>query len=84
MSIIPSHANPRDATAQQNRAQYDGLLATLRERLGAVAAGGGARHVARHHARGKMLARERVGPGGGDPHPGGGNTPRAGRGGGGG
>jgi hypothetical protein len=40
MSIIPSHANPRDATAQQNRAQYDGLLATLRERLGAVAAGG--------------------------------------------
>ncbi|MDB5653651.1 MAG: Propionyl-CoA carboxylase, partial [Tardiphaga sp.] len=35
-------------------------VAELRDRLGAVAGGGGAAATAKHRARGKMLARERV------------------------
>jgi acetyl-CoA carboxylase carboxyltransferase component len=38
----------------------EGLVAQLRERSAAVAAGGGMRAVERHRSRGKLLARERI------------------------
>ncbi len=55
MSVLPTRANPRDQGFRRNQAHYDALAATLRQRLAQAAAGGGERHVARHHARGKML-----------------------------
>src|SRR5881628_3717252 len=38
----------------------EALLSELRERTAHVAAGGGERSVERHHARGKLLARQRI------------------------
>ena len=58
--MIPTRVDARSETFQSNRAgmlerlaEIDGLLAQSR-------AGGGAKYVERHLARGKMLARERI------------------------
>ena len=44
----------------ENASWMRGLVAELRERESTVRAGGGPRSVERHHARGKLLARERI------------------------
>jgi len=46
---------------QRNSARMSELLAALRVREGAVKEGGGAEAAARHRARGKLTARERIG-----------------------
>ncbi|MCZ0734263.1 acyl-CoA carboxylase subunit beta [Phreatobacter sp. AB_2022a] len=46
-------------TAQAG-SEFEALVARLRGHLEAARAGGGAAQVARHHARGKILARERI------------------------
>lgn len=48
------------ATFRANAATYAEQTALLRARLAEVTRGGSAVHVARHHARGKLLARERI------------------------
>ncbi len=60
MTVLDSKASPRDERFQQNAAQYDGTLKTLRAALSHSLAGGGQAHVARHHNRGKLLVRDRI------------------------
>ncbi|HNT37886.1 MAG TPA: carboxyl transferase domain-containing protein [Rubrivivax sp.] len=48
------------ASPAQRQAQYEGLLATLRERMRWAQAGGGEKLHARHKARGKIAVRERI------------------------
>ncbi len=60
MSVLPNRVSPRGEPFRRNLAHYDALLATLRQRHAEAAAGGGPRHVARHHERGKLLARDRI------------------------
>jgi len=50
----------RDETFERRRERMETLVAELRERTAAVAAGGGERALERHRARGKLTARERV------------------------
>ncbi|MCP5367507.1 MAG: methylcrotonoyl-CoA carboxylase [Hyphomicrobiales bacterium] len=60
MGILTSAVDVRSDAFRANRAHYDGLLATLRDRLAACTASGRAELVARHHARGKILVRDRI------------------------
>jgi len=60
VTVLNSKASPRDERFQQNAAQYDGTLKTLRAALSHSLAGGGQAHVARHHDRGKLLVRDRI------------------------
>lgn len=48
------------ATARANREAMDSLVDTLRAKLNTVETGGGHVAAARHKARGKLLARERI------------------------
>ena len=60
MSAIRSTIAPGSAEFRANAEHSRVLLAELRERLRLVQAGGGPTAVARHRARGKLLARERI------------------------
>lgn len=57
---IGSRANRDDATFRRNEELHRELVADLRARLEAVAAGGGPRARQRHLERGKLLPRDRV------------------------
>ncbi len=57
---IQSAIDTASAEFRENADWMRGLIAELRGREAAVRAGGGARSVERHHARGKLLARERI------------------------
>src|SRR5438094_4095907 len=59
---MPLHSttDPTSADFKRNVDAMQVQVAELRDRLGAVAGGGGEASRARHTARGKMLARERV------------------------
>src|SRR5918999_5628423 len=50
----------RDETFERRRARMEQLVAELRERMDAVARGGGENAVERHRSRGKLTARERI------------------------
>jgi acetyl-CoA carboxylase carboxyltransferase component len=58
--ILETRVDRAAADFDANRARMEELVAGLRERTAAVAAGGGTEAVERHRSRGKMLARERV------------------------
>jgi 3-methylcrotonyl-CoA carboxylase beta subunit len=60
MPVLATRVDPASDGFAANRAAYDGLLATLRERYALVAAGGGAAMTKRHHERGKILVRDRI------------------------
>ena len=60
MAVLESHVERRGADFAENRAHMDRLVAELRTRIEQVKAGGGAEAVARHRARNKLLARERI------------------------
>ena len=57
---LGSAVQPSSAEFRANAEWMRGLVAELREREAAARAGGGERAVERHHARGKLLARERI------------------------
>lgn len=60
MAVLTSAVDPRSPAYLENR---DAMLARLAELDAAVAAalaGGGEKYVARHHARGRLLPRERI------------------------
>src|SRR3954452_6142625 len=59
MALLESRVERTDDFARRQD-RMEQLVAELRERSVRVAAGGGERAVERHHARGKLLARERV------------------------
>ena len=60
VATIQSSLDTRSEDYKANRAHYEGLLAGLRERAARAERGGGDEAIARHKARGKMPARERV------------------------
>jgi acyl-CoA carboxylase subunit beta len=60
MSVLASRLDPASATFRANRSANLRLLEEISEQLAQSRAGGGERYVARHRARGKLLARERV------------------------
>jgi acetyl-CoA carboxylase carboxyltransferase component len=58
--VLASRLDPRSEEFQANRRAMQEKLAMLAGLLERARAGGGERYVARHHARGKLLARERI------------------------
>jgi acetyl-CoA carboxylase carboxyltransferase component len=60
MSVLASRLDLASATYLANRSANLRLLEELSEQLAQSRAGGGERYVARHQARGKLLARERI------------------------
>jgi len=60
MRVLPTRV---DRSSEAYRVNYAGMqqqITLLREQLALASAGGGAKYVARHRARGKLLARERI------------------------
>jgi acetyl-CoA carboxylase carboxyltransferase component len=60
MSMLASRLDQASTTYRENRSANLRLLAEIEEQLALARAGGGERYVARHRARGKLLARERI------------------------
>jgi 3-methylcrotonyl-CoA carboxylase beta subunit len=60
MTRLPSQVDPRGAEFRANREAMSGLVADLRSRVAAVAAGGSPKAVEKHRSRGRLLARERI------------------------
>jgi acetyl-CoA carboxylase carboxyltransferase component len=59
-AVLRSRFDPGAAHAVANREAMLGRLAEIEALLARARLGGGARYVERHHARGKLLARERI------------------------
>ena len=60
MTVLDTAVNPRDPAYLQSRSAMLQRLADLEIALDAARGGGGEKAVTRHHARGKLLPRERV------------------------
>src|SRR5438552_1242410 len=60
MAVIKSHIDTTSPEYQSNRAVMTDLMAELRDRLDSVRMGGGPDDIAKHKARNKLLARERI------------------------
>src|SRR4051794_37727651 len=60
MDTLPTQIQPDTPAFRENAEATRALVAELRERLAQVRQGGGEAARARHTARGKLLARERV------------------------
>ena len=60
MALLPSGVDLSSEQHRLNDAHNRALAAELRQRLRVVQAGGGESAIARHRARGKLLARERM------------------------
>jgi len=60
LPVLPTHVDADAPEFRENAAIMRALVAQLRSRLRQVAQGGGEAAIARHRARGKMLARERI------------------------
>ncbi|HLA76647.1 MAG TPA: carboxyl transferase domain-containing protein [Vicinamibacteria bacterium] len=60
MTAIETHIDVESPDFRENLAQMDRLEADLKEKLGAVQAGGGPEAVKRHREQGKLLVRERI------------------------
>jgi acetyl-CoA carboxylase carboxyltransferase component len=60
MSVLESRIDTRSREFDTNATRMRELVHELREKLRAVRAGGGEEAIARHRARGKLTARERI------------------------
>jgi acetyl-CoA carboxylase carboxyltransferase component len=60
MTILETAVDPRAQSYVDNSAAMQHRLTELNEALEAARAGGGERYVTRHHARGRLLPRERI------------------------
>jgi acetyl-CoA carboxylase carboxyltransferase component len=60
VAIIESRVDTSSEEYAANRAHYEGLLAELRAKMARAERGGDDEAIARHRARGKLLARERI------------------------
>jgi acyl-CoA carboxylase subunit beta len=60
MTVLETAVDPRSPAHLENRGAMLQRLADLETALEAARAGGGEKNVTRHHARGKLLPRERV------------------------
>ncbi|MFI5840830.1 acyl-CoA carboxylase subunit beta [Catenuloplanes sp. NPDC051500] len=60
MAVLDTAIDPRNPTYQENRDAMLERLTVLANALDLARAGGGERHVTRHHARGRLMPRERI------------------------
>jgi len=60
MTVLRSTIDPTDPGFRARAEAYDGLIAQLEARLDWALAGGGKKLVERHHARNKVLVRDRI------------------------
>ncbi|TCT13432.1 3-methylcrotonyl-CoA carboxylase beta subunit [Tepidamorphus gemmatus] len=60
MAVLESRCDVNDPAFRENRRVYDGLIADLQAKYQWALGGGGEKMIARHHARGKILVRERI------------------------
>jgi 3-methylcrotonyl-CoA carboxylase beta subunit len=60
MPVLQSNINPNDEEFRANKAHFEALLQQYREALAWAQAGGGAEALAKHRARNKLTARERI------------------------
>src|SRR6266542_2692562 len=60
MPVLSTSVDPRSPSYVDNRAAMLARLAELDQALSDALSGGGEKYVSRHHARGKLLARERI------------------------
>ncbi|KAL9601585.1 MAG: hypothetical protein Q9219_002419 [cf. Caloplaca sp. 3 TL-2023] len=60
LSILPTTISTSSPTYKQNAAQYDNLMAQLRDLHGRIEKGGTEKARAKHVGRGKMLVRDRI------------------------
>jgi acyl-CoA carboxylase subunit beta len=60
MEVLQSRADTRSDAYRRNREAFLAQIALLEEQLAIVNAAGGEKYVARHHERGKLMARERI------------------------
>ncbi|HEV7128379.1 MAG TPA: carboxyl transferase domain-containing protein, partial [Ktedonobacterales bacterium] len=60
MAVIESHLDPSSTTYRENQNYFASLLDELRTRLDQIRTGGGEAAIAKHRARNKLLARERI------------------------
>ncbi len=60
MEILPTRVDTRSEGYRLNREAFLAQIDGLKQQLASVNAGGGAKHVARHRARGKLMVRERI------------------------
>ena len=60
MGVLRSEVDTTSQAYQRNYQVQRAAVTALNEQLAIVAAGGGDRYVNRHHARGRLLARERI------------------------
>jgi acetyl-CoA carboxylase carboxyltransferase component len=60
MDVIPSSVNLNDDEHRANREAMEAIMADYRTRLAQISLGGGEAALAKHKARGKMTARERI------------------------
>ncbi len=60
MAVLETNLDPLSSSAQDNRGAMLRRLTELEEALDSARSGGGQKYVTRHHARGKLLARERI------------------------
>jgi acetyl-CoA carboxylase carboxyltransferase component len=60
MAVLSTQVDRESESYRARRERMESLLAELRERTAAVAAGGGEKAVERHRSRGKLTARERI------------------------
>src|SRR5688572_28238717 len=60
MAVLDTAIDPRNPSYLQNRGVMLERLAELDAALESARGGGGEKYVTRHHARGKLLPRERI------------------------
>jgi acetyl-CoA carboxylase carboxyltransferase component len=60
MPVLPTSLDPRSAAYVENRSTMLERLSDLEHALARARDGGGDKYIARHHGRGKLLARERI------------------------
>jgi acetyl-CoA carboxylase carboxyltransferase component len=60
MQVLPTRADPRSETYQENRRLFLEQLEILGQQLDVARAGGGEKYVRRHLERGKLPVRERI------------------------
>ena len=59
-NVLTTRIDPAGPAFQENAAAFDDLLAALAEQQALARSGGGAKYAERHHARGRLLAHERI------------------------
>ena len=60
MPVLTSQVNPQSDAYKQNQQGMQNVVDDLQKTIATILKGGGEKYVARHKAKGKLLARERI------------------------